>query len=440
MQDPLTVSSTRFSVNRPLPALLLLLQTLLFPAGNVAGAAEPTGPKRFAVDFLTLKTGTQLRGALLGKDDDGVVSMAVQRDWLTERRPALLAEHIRQEQAEALRNATILADRIRAWIADTTEPQLKIAFLQTELDRATMTLTALAKPAGVKTQFVVLRIPRQDIRSTFQQSPRNRQIAVVAWSEQLKDIERREATDLLAELKQHGITDPATEPVDLTDRVPAQPETAHQWAARQAIIDYHFGRKLNFQGMGGALFRTGDGAKPLNLSQLLPQLLQAQLGSLNVIGEILGEPGFGPQKPGPAGHATGKALATAIATAEREKVSCFRVTQVELQIARRQAQVRQQFLVHMPDASWQAVWQTTVTQDASKPRPGLEQQIQDDPQIGQVLKLAGGLGGARGNPVETAVRFGGATMEAQKTADRQFFEFRDRFVRRLDSAPLQLSK
>ena len=116
------------------------------------------------------------------------------------------------------------------------------------------------------------------------------------------------------------------------------------------------------------------------------------------------------------------------------------MTQVELQIARRQAQVRQQFLVHMPDASWQAVWQTTVTQDASKPRPGLEQQIQDDPQIGQVLKLAGGLGGARGNPVETAVRFGGATMEAQKTADRQFFEFRDRFVRRLDSAPLQLSK
>jgi len=440
MQNPSNASRIRLSAIHSLPTVFLMIQALLLPAENVAGAAEPTGPKRFAVDFLTLKTGIQLRGALLGKDADGVVSMAVQRSWLAARRPELLAEHVPQEQAEAAQHARTLIDRIETWIDDTREPQLKIAFLETERDRIRADLKAIAAPEGRKTQFVVLRIAQQDIRTTFQQSPGNRQIAVIAWREQMREIERREAADLLTELREHGITDPAAESVDLTDRVPPQPESEQQWAARQAIINYHFGQKLNFQGMGGTLFRTGDGAKPLNLSQLLPQLLQTQAGALNAIGEILGEPGFGPQAPPPAGQATGKALATAVASARQEGVTCFRVTQVNLHPARHQARVHQQFVAHLPDDTWKTVWQTTVTEDASKVRPDLEKQIQNDPRVSQILKLVRNLGGAGGNQLQTAVRFGGATLEAQKAADRKFFEFRDRFVRRLDSAPLQLPR
>lgn len=401
-----------------------------------AGAAKPAGLKRFAVDFLTLKSGDRLRGALLGQDGQGVVSIAVQRAWLAERRPELLEKHVRGERIEAVRNATLLRDRIKSWIDQTDEPQLKIAFLETELDRAQTTLRKASDPDGLATQFVVLRFLRSEVAKSFVQPPQNRQIAVVAWSEKLENVERRETSDLLAELKDNGIDNPADEPVDLTSRVPPLAESDTEWAARRAIVDYHFGKKLDFQGMGGSLFRTGEGAPQVDLAQVLPQLLKSQLGSLNSIADILGEPGLGTPARQPA--AKKDELRTAIEMAGREGVSSFRVTQLNLNPARRQATVTQQFLAKMPDGSWQAVWRKTVSEDASKPRPELQEQIANDPQVAQVLKIVQGLGGGQGNQLNLALQFGGATMEAQKTANRQFFEFRDQYLRRLDGPPIRL--
>lgn len=418
-----------------------MLTAILVLCGILAGtgdarAQKPTGLKRFAVDFVTLKSGDRLRGAFLGQDTQGVVSMAVQRAWLSERRPELLKKHVEQERVAAVANATRLRDRIKSWIDETTEPQLKIAFLETELDRAESMLKKASAPAGLATQFVVLRFRSSEIASAFAQSAQNRQVAVVSWSEKLENVERREMRDLLAELKENGIEDPADEPVNLADRVPPLTEPGENWAARRAIVDYHFGKKLDFQGMGGALFRTGAGARKMDLAQVLPQLLQSQLGGLNSIGEILGEPGFGPARPKPGNRKD--ELKSAIQTAEQEGVTGFRVTQLEMNVARRRTDVTQQFLAKMPDGAWQAIWKETVSEDASKPRPAARQQIENDPQVKQVLKLLEGLGGAGGGQLDLALQFGGATMDAQKTADRQFFEFRDRFLRRLDGPPLHL--
>jgi len=418
--------------------LAVLVVSAVLAITTDARAQKPAGLKRFAVDFVTLKSGERLRGALLGQSADGVVSMAVQRAWLADRRAELLEKHVRQERVEAVENATRLRDRIKTWIDESAEPQLLIAFLETELDRAEAILKAASNPAGLKTQFVVLRFRPAEIATSFAQSSQNRQVAVVSWSEKLDDVERREVDDLLGELKKNGIENPADEAVDLTDRVPPLPETERSWAARRAIVDYHYGQKLNFQGMGGALFRTGDGAKQMNLAQVLPQLLQSQLGGLNLIGDILGEPGFGPARPKPTGKKD--ELKSAIQTAEREGVSAFRVTQLEMNVPRRRAYVTQQFLAKMPDGTWQAIWKKTVSEDASKPRPAAQKLIENDPQIKQALKLLEGLGGELGGQLDVALQFGGATMEAQKSADRHFFEFRDQYVRRLDGPPLNLSR
>jgi hypothetical protein len=421
--------------HRQLPLAVLFVSAIFMFAAEVR-AQKPTGLKRFAVDFVTLKSGERLRGALLGQNAEGVVSMAVQRAWLADRRPELLEKHIRQERISAVENATNLRNRIKTWLDETTEPQLKIAFLETELDRANAILKAAADPEGLKTQFVVLQFRPSEIASSFVQAPEKRQVAVVSWSEKLADVERREVRDLLAELKKKGIENPADEAVNLTDRVPPLAEPDRSWAARRGIVDYHFGRKLDFQGMGGALFRTGDGAKQINLAQVLPQLLQSQLSGLNSIGEILGEPGFGPARPKPTQKKD--ELKSAIQTAEREGVSAFRVTQLEMNMPRRRAYVTQEFLTKMPDGSWQTIWKKTVSEDASKQRPDARQQIENDPQINQVLKLLEGLGGAAGGQLDVALQFGGATLEAQKAADRHFFEFRDQYLRRLDGPPLNL--
>ena len=190
--------------HRQLPLAVLFVSAIFMFAAEVR-AQKPTGLKRFAVDFVTLKSGERLRGALLGQNAEGVVSMAVQRAWLADRRPELLEKHIRQERISAVENATNLRNRIKTWLDETTEPQLKIAFLETELDRANAILKAAADPEGLKTQFVVLQFRPSEIASSFVQAPEKRQVAVVSWSEKLADVERREVRDLLAELKKKGI-------------------------------------------------------------------------------------------------------------------------------------------------------------------------------------------------------------------------------------------
>lgn len=420
---------------RQIAALVLCL--LVFSQEVRAQTQKLTGLRRFAVDFLTLKSGEQLRGALLGLDDEGVVTMAVQRAWLAERRPRLLAEHVRQEQVRTVRNATLLRDRIQKWIDSTTGPQLKIAFLETELERAEETLRDVSLPGGLATQFVLLRIPQNRIAKSFLQPAQNRQIATVAWREELAHVERREIPDLLKELQEdHGIRDPADEAVDLAARIPPMPESEQSWFVRKAIVDFHFGTKLEFQGMGGALFRTGEGAEKADLVRVLPQLLQSQLSPLNTIGEILGEPGFGPPKP--KAPVERKELQKAIAVAEKEGLSGFRVTKLDLNTVSQRTTVTQQFIVRMPDGSWQSGWRSRVTEDATQQRPDLVQKIEDDPQVAQIRKVLGVLGGAQDDQLKIALGFGAATMAAQKTADRNFFEFRDRYVRRLDGPPIRL--
>ena len=417
--------------------LLAVLVLACFSAStSEARAQKPAGLNRFAVDFVTLKSGERLRGALLGQDSQGIVSMAVQRAWLAERRPEMLKKHVEHERTAAVENATRRRDRVKSWIDETTEPQLKIAFLETELDRAEAILKDASNPNGLSTQFVLLKFRPVEIATSFAQAAENRQVAVVAWSEKLENVERRKVSDLLAELKKNGIQNPADEAVNLTDRIPPLAESDDSWAARRAIVDYHYGKKLDFQGMGGALFRTGDGAQQLNLAQVLPQLLQSQAGGLSSIAEILGEPGFGPGKPKPTAKAD--ELKSAIQIAEREGVSAFRVTQLEMNVPRRRTDVTQQFLVRMPDDSWKMIWKKTASEDASKPRPEARKQIENDPQIKQVLKLLEGLGGA-GGQLDVALQFGGATMDVQKAADRHFFEFRDQYLQRLDSPPLALA-
>jgi hypothetical protein len=57
-----------------------------------------------------------------------------------------------------------------------------------------------------------------------------------------------------------------------------------------------------------------------------------------------------------------------------------------------------------------------------------------------VLEAVNSFGIGADDQVRQAVRFGAATMSAQQAADARFFEFRDRYTRRLDGPPLVWSK
>ena len=417
---------------------LLLCVTILF-VGAQDSLAQNRGLTRFAVDMVTLKSGVRLRGALLGEQPDGTVSMAVQREWLKANRPDMFREATAGEAEQAQRQLSDLENRLQKWIAGRRDVNDLVAFLETELDRVRNQNQTLKKNPGegLDTQFVMLSLRKGQLDFWFAQPPENRHIAGLAWTFRLDDVESRELDDLVAELEKRDI-DPKLDQPRLQDRVPGRSQSDREWAARQAVVEFAFGKKVEFQGIGTALFRTGRDAKQIGMEQMLaemlPQILQSQLGGL---ADLLNEPGLGGARPNaPASREPD--LSKAIAVAKKEDVAGFRVTQLELNIARQVARVNERFVARMPDGKWTTVWSATVNGDATQARPGLRERIEKDPQVQQVLKTVKGLGVGLEQQLNTAMQFGAATMEAQQEADKQFGEFRQSFLKRLDSPPLNV--
>ncbi|NQV26174.1 MAG: hypothetical protein HQ518_17605 [Rhodopirellula sp.] len=417
-------------------SLIFVVGVHMFCHGEVAAAQKKVGQARLVVDLVTLGSGERLRGAFTGLDADGNVTMAVQRDWLKKTRPEMYDDVTRDEMVEAKQAMTELRTRIQTWLSENPKPNALVTFLEVELERVDARLAKFddAVAGDVGSQFVLLKFQRRDVKYSFAQSPENRRIALLAWRERFENVETREAADLEKQLRDRGI-DPAADIPDLAGRLPATRQDDNEWAARRAIIEYELAGKLDFQGIGKALVRTDDGAAKVGIEQLLPellpQLLQDQLGGQ--LADLLQEPGTKPQQ--------GSAKSTSdfsgpIREAERDGRKGFRVTTVDLNLQQKRANVETRFLAKLPNGKWETIWSHKASSDPSKPRPDIQRQIENDPQVAEALKLAKSLGLGAGGQLETAMNFGSATMEAQKAADQAFFRFLDANVNRLDGPRL----
>tara|TARA_R110002072_G_scaffold179059_1_gene335016 strand:+ start:46259 stop:47605 length:1347 start_codon:yes stop_codon:yes gene_type:complete len=407
--------------------------------GEVAIAQKKASPARFAVDLVTLDSGNRLRGAFAGVDADGVVSMAVQREWLKNSKPVFYEEVTHNESTEAKAAATELRARIQKWLDEKPESNAVVTFLEVERERVDEQLAKLneARGGAGTSQFVMLKFPRREAKYSFAQSTENRRIAMLAWRERFPDVETREAADLEQQLRERGI-DPAVDFPDLAGRLPVVRQDENEWAARRAVIEYELVGKLDFQGIGSALVRTDGGAGKVGLEQLLPQilpqLLQDQVGGQ--LADLLQEPGL--PRPRGAENSTPD-LSGAIREAERAGRKGFRVTTVELNLQRKQAKVETRFVAKLSTGKWETIWHHNASGDPSKPRPDAQRQIENDPQVAEALKLVKSLGLGTGGQLQTAMNFGAATMEAQKAADQEFFRFLDRYFQRLDGPALKWS-
>jgi len=406
-----------------------------------------------AVDVVRLRSGERLLGAVFGELPDGTVRMAVQRGWLREALPKFYRS-VEADEAAAQRTITEgLIERIDRWVDEVesrsgreNESRQLLGFLNDQRKQLQEWLDQLKADngeggvgKGLDTQFVLLDLPRNQLASRFVQPAKRRRILLLSWRERFREVETQTVEQLREALESRKI-DVADNgaPVDLSDRVPPEAQSDNEWAARQAIVEFALGGRLEFQGTGGALFRTDGNAPQPDLAAVLPQLLQRQLTSQ--LADLLNEPGLGNAGAGkakPAGAASTAVLGPAIREAEQLGRRGFRATQLDLDLPRGQTRVTEQFVAKLPAGDWQVVWSETVTEDARKARGAAEEQIANDPQVKQLLQLAQQLGGA-GDQVRTAVRFGAATMAAQQTAAARFFEFRDRYTQRLDGPPLTL--
>jgi hypothetical protein len=417
---------------------LIALVAVVGSLGEVAVAQKKASPARFAVDLVTLDSGDRLRGAFAGVDTDGVVSMAVQRDWLKKTRPEMYEAVTRNESTDAKVAAIELRTRIKKWLDEKPESNAVVTFLEVERDRVDEQLGKLNEASGAGTsQFVMLKFPRREAKYSFAQSAENRRIAMLAWRENFEDVETREVADLEKQLRDRGI-DPVAEIPDLAGRLTVVRQDENEWAARRAVIEYEFVGKLDFQGIGKALVRTDGSAGKVGLEQLLPQilpqLLQEQLGGQ--VADLLLEPGVSPRR---GEENSMPDLSGAIREAERAGRKSFRVTTVDLNLQRKQATVETRFVAKLPTGKWETIWRHRAAGDPSKPRPDALRQIENDPQVAEALNLLKSLGLGAGGQLDVALNFGAATMEAQNAVDQEFFRFLDRYVQRLDGPALKWS-
>jgi hypothetical protein len=397
-------------------------------ASSAAVHARPPAAQRSqpAVDLVTMKSGRMVRGVIVHADPNGSLVLAVARDWLRKSNPELLARHQRSE-AETRKAALLqLRERITRALVGVAEDSRLGAFLRSESKRVDRLLNDANPPE--EPRFLWLELTKKEVARIKPASPDTRRVAVWSWSEGLVNVETRDGHDLAHELQGRGVSPDRPLP-DLSDQFPIRLQTDREWSARLALIVFALDKPLEFQGTGDQLIPIDRAANAPAAAQPLDKLLGAQLNSL--FKDLLGN------GRGPSGNsAADDWLKTARTEAERQSLRAFRATRVDLNLSGGQATVESVFAVRLDTGDWQILWSGRESQDAARQRPDAEAAITEDPQVKSALASLKSLGVGADDQIRHAVRFGAATMEAQKAADRRFFSFEEPLLKRLDGPPL----
>jgi hypothetical protein len=411
---------------------VLVLLALPLPAKS----DKPAAMADRVVDQVAIKAGPRLVGVVLGREADGTIAFAIPRAWLKKTHPQFFDEIARDEATETHAALTELVGRIADWRKARGDEKDLAFFLEREADRVEKELKAIDEGSRVEdAPFMVLDVAPSKIERVVNQPPQRRAVAVAAWREGLADVETRSMASLVQELKRNKI-DPVDDPEALLELLPPRRQNEAAWAARKALVEYHFVKPLDFQGTGNVVVRAGDGLKAVDAGQMIAGVMKS-LGTGSLADLV--DPPSGKGAKAAANPAAERWLASAARIADSENLTGFRVTRVDQDLAARRVSVETRFVARLPDGDWKTVWQKVETTDASKPRPDIEQQIERDPQVRAALELVKSLGLGGDDEIKLAIRFGAATSQAQKEADSRFFEFRDRYLRRLDGPVLRVA-
>ena len=388
-----------------------------------------------AVDVVELTDGSLVRGLVLHRNRRGDVFVAVEREWLQGAHSHLL-HTLEAEEAQTVPQAwKELHERLKQWRAEPGLSAKLQSFLDSELNRAHQARdrSGVSPDAVAAPQFVVLESPTHGLRSIRLTSPHHRQIALLAWRENLADVSLRKPGSLEQELRQLGF-EPAAERVNLSDRLTVRRQSDREWQARRAILGYTQQQSLDFQGTATRLLRTGPNAPVANAAELLAEALQAQLSQ--TLSDLLNpESGGTPARVPPFAESV---LANCRREAGRMQLAGYRATAVQLEGATGQSRVDSRFDVRLGPQEWVTAWQAGRQSGSVRTTPEARQRLREDPQVRRVLDLLAQGGLADDDGVAKALDIGLATQQMQQELDAEFRLFLGHYGVHSEGPPLFL--
>lgn len=413
----------------------LVFATLL--GSNTALAARPTATVQDrTVDMLALVGGERLFGMLVAAPASGEVKMLLRRDWLRKHAPNVYRQATAGEDERRQKAWETLQERLAAWRERRDEPKLLASFLDRSIAETAARVRDL-KNENTRPEpapLLLISLPVRQVRKHYQQPPDRRRLLGLAWEAGIAEAEQLPAGKLSAELKDRQIDVERARP-DLSDLIGILPLDDRQWAAKMALAEYAVLGKPRFQGAGGTLVREDSEQGKPAMSALIAEMAKSQL--TNVLDDLL-EPG-GSNAAARKNEQRKQALDRATQEADAAELIGARITQLDQDIERHRVTVEDSFWAKMPDGSWQVTWQTASTIDAAQAKPGEEQQLEQDPQVAEALKLVKSLGlSIDPQQLQAAMRHGVATQAALQAVDAEFGEYLLANTRRLDGPPLLL--
>lgn len=404
----------------------LLLCALLPP---VLFAQEDLPVSQLGVDVVTLADGQQLRGVVYSRSKRGELVLAVDRSWLKEALPPFYS---RQQQLEKQRQEQIreqILPRLDAWIKRREGNRQLLLYLEEQRKR-------LSQPAGdnppraVEPGFIFVELAARDVRRTFVQPVERKQVAMVAWQEQLVNVSTRTVTSLAGELKEREVVDIAGQRVNLSFQLPPLPDDARQWAVRMAIVEYLFGIHVSFQGSGSVMVRTDEKAAIPDAGQMIAKMLEQQLS--RQLADLFPRGRPAAEKPWQQ---------QVIQVADAEQVNAARVLLLKQDMRAQRVTVESHFLARMPTGRWEDVALHRQVVVVGGAQPELQARVEADPQVQKVLTVFAALGLEKNDPrIQLALRFGVATDLALQGVNKQLGEAQLPFGQQLERPPVKLER
>ena len=419
-----------FSVNRCPVFLMAIVATGMFSV-TLFAQQHRGSPKMLAADVVFLNDKTTFYG-VINEVTDSTVTLVVERQWLKTHHKKYFDLHQNAESKAAEKAETELIDRIEHWINERPDDVNLVIFLEDEKLAATQ---RLANADFSDKRFTFLTFPRSDIRRVVLQKATQRQVALVAWQNDLPDVTTRTEEDLRTSLEKLSV-DIESAAVDFADDIPGSPQSDHEWAMRKNIVEFVFLKSIEFQGMGDSFFRRGE--KP-GLKMLMTQLFgQSGFGGIQQIGEELGIPEFTRLEKPRADARPKDWWMKQARIADDEGFRSFSITRLEQDSQSPVVKVDVFFVGKNEEDEWILVKTFQGSANADRQSEEDVKALLDDPQVKKVVEMAEGFGLGAEAQLKKALRHGVATQSAMQQSLNRFAEFTNRFSHRLDSPSFQV--